>query len=171
MKIWLTTDTHFGHEKMIKLCGRPRDFDGLILKGLKEVPRDAILIHLGDFCIGSDELWHQAFMAATKQCKRRILVRGNHDHKSTSWYLDHGWDWVCDRILLECFGVNILFSHAPVVELQPLGIDLNIHGHLHNTGHHPDANRIAMKSKLLAIENTDYKPVNLEKFISNSNQK
>jgi len=64
---------------------------------------------------------------------------------------------------LEVFGKTILFSHKP----QPDGdYDINIHGHCHSNERkiefEPDMHP---KQKLLAIENTDYLPIKLEKFI------
>lgn len=55
--IWFTSDTHFGHENIIKYCNRP-------FKDVKEmnqrlvdnwnavVPKDGMVFHLGDFAMG-----------------------------------------------------------------------------------------------------------------------
>ena len=66
MRIWLTTDTHFGHQRMIEF-GRPQDFEVKIGKAISEVvkPED-VLIHLGDFCIGKDEYWHEFYFFYAK---------------------------------------------------------------------------------------------------------
>lgn len=89
MKVYATTDTHFGHEKLKTMGeGRPDDYNEKMLKNFNKVQGD-ILIHCGDFCIGEDVKWHEEFFKATAKIKRKILVRGNHDHKSNSWYYDH----------------------------------------------------------------------------------
>ena len=31
MALWLITDTHFGHNNMVHLCGRPQNFTRLIM--------------------------------------------------------------------------------------------------------------------------------------------
>lgn len=178
MNIWITTDTHFGHEQMHSYCGRPEGFEGLILKHLvNTVKQDDILIHLGDFCIGNDNFWHEKFMVDVA-CKK-WLVRGNHDRKSNSWYLSHGWDWVGESYTDTYFGKKILFSHTPL----PINESYiwNIHGHFHNTLHRllekqwvspdeekrneKDLGNLTPKHKLLSIEYTEYKPVNLKEFI------
>lgn len=170
MKIYLTTDTHFGHDKMVEFCGRPPNHEEIILNELSKVPTDALLIHLGDVCIGNDAEWHAKFVSATGVLPKRILVRGNHDHKSDSWYMDNGWDFICNAFEAKYFGKNLLFTHKPVA--IPPHIDFNIHGHFHNSDHRrhePELKALyEERHKLLAIELTGYKPVNLEKFISNN---
>ena len=165
MKIYLTTDTHFGHKKLIEF-GRPENFEEVIFNHLKELPDDCLLIHLGDVGLGGDGEVHDKYIKPLKM--RKILVRGNHDRKSDSWYLEHGWDFVCERFENTYFGKKIMFSHIPVRDNN--FYDLNIHGHFHNSEHHTqEAYILAVmnnKHKLLALEHTYYKPVNLEKFIT-----
>lgn len=173
MKIWLITDTHFGHEKMHEYCNRPIGFEDKIFSELEKIPESDLLIHLGDICIGKDEYWHTVLAELPF---KKWLIRGNHDGKSLSWYLSHGWDYVGDEIKLKLFGKKILLSHTPLP--LPDGFDINIHGHFHNTLHRllekqwvtpdeekrneKDLENLTPKHKLLAIEYTDYKSVTLE---------
>lgn len=163
-KTWLITDTHFGHDKMVQYCGRPEDFSSIILNNLlKIVQPDDTLIHLGDICIGQDVLWHQRL--AIIDC-RKILVRGNHDHKSDSWYMSNGWDFVCNSFTTKFIGKDLLFSHEP---LPIVDNNLNIHGHFHNTLHHEDMfGSLTLNHICLSIEETNYKPVLLETIIKKS---
>lgn len=163
---------------MIDYCGRPIGFEELLLKELKVVSDHDVLIHLGDFCIGKDEYWHNEFMRTVNG--KKWLLRGNHDGKSNSWYLDHDWDFVGEQILDTYFGKKILFSHVPKKDIGEF--DLNIHGHFHNSLHRllegkyvvdgekernkEDLAVLTAKHKLLAVEFTEYKPVLLEKFIT-----
>lgn len=165
MKHWLTTDTHFAHGKMIEFCGRPNNFEDIIEKGLLQIPHGDTLIHLGDICIGQDQDRHNRYIKPL-QCKK-ILVLGNHDKKSATWYMNNGWDFVTDGIRLRLFGKRILLTHIP----QPWDgwYDINIHGHFHNADYRkqdPGLSKILTdKHKLLALEYTDYKPVLIENFI------
>lgn len=166
MNYWLISDTHFGHDKMIDLCGRPKDFSEDLLASLHcDIGSSDILIHLGDVCIGKDQYWHDRLM---KNCGafRKWLVLGNHDSKSNSWYLTHGWDFVSYSVNLQLFGKSILFSHIPK---EDNGYDLNIHGHFHNSEHHnQEPELIAIKNEkqiLIAVENTKYRVVNLKTII------
>lgn len=129
MKIFATSDTHFGHKKMIRY-GRPENFEDRIFEHLWKKEGD-ILIHCGDFCIGQDAKWHEKFMMEAKGFKRKILVRGNHDNKSDSWYYDHGWDFVCFTFAIKYQGNLIFFSHKPQHQHLLRGSQYNFHGHLH----------------------------------------
>jgi calcineurin-like phosphoesterase family protein len=165
MKYLITTDTHFNHEILKKYCGRPENVDEIIrLKLTKAINKDDILIHLGDVCIGNDVENNEWFK--TLPCKK-LLIKGNHDSKSNSWYISHGWDFVCDRMDIEIYGKRLSFTHAPIA--WDGYFDLNIHGHFHNTDHRrfePEFNKILSGyNKLIALENTNYEPVDLKSLI------
>jgi calcineurin-like phosphoesterase family protein len=111
-KIWLFTDPHFGHDKLVSEGFRPQGYDDLILGNLKRCVRPGdLLICLGDVCWNNDAYWHDllAKIPATKW-----LCLGNHDKKSLSWYLSNGWSWVGRSCSIELYGKCILFSHCPV---------------------------------------------------------
>lgn len=187
MKTWIITDTHFGHEAMHGFCQRPHNFEELILIACKRmVKEEDVIIHLGDVSMGEDVYWHELFVKSVPG--KKWLIKGNHDDKSNTWYLDRGWDFVGAKFQDRFFGKNILFSHTPVrytEENSSLWItnsfDLNIHGHFHNSTHRlkdrvwtntPNdirdktlADILTTRHKLLAIEYTNYEPVLLERFI------
>ena len=175
MKIFLISDTHFNHSKMVEYCGRPKDFSEIIKKELlKSISKDDILIHLGDVCFGNDKENNNWF-GENLNC-RKWLVRGNHDNKSNAWYLENGWDFVCDSFVFKFEGKKILFSHQP---LKIADNDFNIHGHFHNAlprllrgewkvdgekerNEQDLLNLTSDKHKLIALEETKYKPVLLK---------
>lgn len=162
MKYWIISDTHFSHEKIKEFCNRPEDHELRIISGLSSISKNDCLIHLGDICMGNDGIVH-TLLSDNCKCKR-ILVRGNHDSKSSSWYMDHGWDFVCDAFRLEYCGYIVMFSHKP----QPWdGVwDINIHGHLHNLGRVKEIKHEMRKwHRLYAPELFDYKPVELSKML------
>ncbi len=168
--IWLTTDTHLGHDAMIGLCGRPKNHSEIILQNLRNtlLPGD-ILIHLGDVCFGDDVAWHLDLDGYVPEGVIRILIKGNHDHKSSNWYLNHYWNMVFDELSMTYKGKRISFTHIPKRKDKHSDLTHNIHGHLHNNSHRlddetkkwykPDYN------KLLAIENTNYMPVTLDSML------
>ena len=175
MNIWLTTDTHFGHDKMLEYCGRPKDHSERILKALYRIPTEDLIIHLGDVCIEKDEYWHNCL----RNLSNKILIIGNHDRKSYNWYLEHGWKFVAEQFIWNYLGKRILFSHIPLKNDGQF--DINIHGHFHNTLKRmreqkwvtPDEEArnkgvidiLTPKHKLLALEFTNYQPVLLKTFL------
>lgn len=158
MNFWIISDTHFGHDMLYKEGFRPEGFETTILRNLRNnIKPEDVLIHLGDVCFYREEYWHECLLDI--KCKK-WLVRGNHDKKTTTWYLSHGWDFVANEIVLAAFGENILFSHKPIKEFP---YDVNIHGHLHEGNHHPEF-ELTTKHILISMEHT-YTPVNLRKLI------
>lgn len=122
------------------------------------------LIHIGDVCIGKDTEMHKKYIEPL--ICRKILVLGNHDRKSWSWYMEHGWDFVCDVFRLTYGGKVILFSHKPAYWDGEW--EVNIHGHLHNiTGHRKDEKRCHDDfTRLYSPELMNYKCVNVLKMIN-----
>lgn len=86
MTIFFTSDQHYGHKNVIKLCNRPFDDlthmrEMLIYNQNQIVGPDDTVIHMGDF----------SFLNATETAAivarlngHQIIVRGNHDRKRAS---------------------------------------------------------------------------------------
>ena len=179
-KAYLISDCHLNHSNIKTWCQRPDDFtdriDRNVLNTLK--PGDTLL-NLGDFGIGDVE----GYVNTAKRWKaygiKHILVRGNHDQKSPLWYMDNGFDFACDMMVFR----GCLLTHKPWMGELPDGVHVNLHGHLHNvwSGFLPtDPEKeqeefvyAAKNGKLLrdfhrlfAVEYTDYRPVEFDKFVS-----
>lgn len=172
MRIWLISDTHFYHKSIIKYCHRPEDYSERLQKGFTLINKeDDILIHLGDVSLGHDEEAHEKYIIPIK-CRKKWLIRGNHDRHSDGWYLRHGWDFVSMTMCNTYFGKRILFSHRPLS--VPEGT-INVHGHLHNLERkilesYPDE-FLGQQDRhiLVSPEMTDYKPVLLDTLIKINN--
>jgi len=157
MKIWIISDSHFGHKNIIKYCNRPENFAEIILINLlKYVREDDVLLHLGDVCFKDFDGFHNQYIKPL-QCKK-WLVKGNHDNASNSFYLKY-WDFVGDSISLAHHKKNILFTHIPREKHE---YDINIHGHLHNSGHRGN---IIDGCFLIAMEYINYRPITLERCV------
>ena len=163
MKYWVIADLHLGHKKCEEFCNRPIAFEDKILHNLARTCRkDDVIIVLGDVCIGHDAYWHGLFCAYC--ASRKWLVRGNHDSKSYSWYLTHGWDMACESLELMMFGRDILLSHKPIADC---GYNVNIHGHFHNSDHRrhePDLVAVKNDKQVLVMCEHDYMPYDLQKL-------
>ena len=161
METYITTDSHFGHDKIKEYCGRPDNYAELIYNEWKNLTSDQMLINLGDICWGNNAQWHKDMIESLK-CKK-ILVRGNHDKKSDNWYMNHGWDFVCETFTISKHNKIILFSHEP--KAWDGYFDINIHGHLHNSQHHLDNKLLGIQRHgqyLVCIEDLNYKLIRLD---------
>jgi calcineurin-like phosphoesterase family protein len=165
MSFYLIADTHFLHKMLVDKGYRKLNFEETILKNLSKLTEKDVLIHLGDVGLGKEWFIHDTYIKPLK-CKK-WLVRGNHDNKSNTWYLNNGWDFVCHKFYDHYFGKYILFSHKPR-EIDDK-IDLNIHGHFHNSDHRwrePELiDRLTDRHKLFCLEEANYQPILLSTFI------
>lgn len=175
--IYITTDTHFNHKKMIEYCGRPENFEELIKEDMQRVSNGDLLIHLGDICIGKDKESAEFFEYLYGNT---VLCKGNHDKKSTQWYMNNGWTLACDKFYMTYKNKRICFSHTP--QKDDGSFDINIHGHFHNAlprllkkqwvvEGEEERNRehlsaLTEKHICLALENNKYKIWNLESLIN-----
>jgi calcineurin-like phosphoesterase family protein len=183
MKTFIVSDWHLNHANIITYCDRPKNFTDMIIKRHNErVAHDDVVINLGDVAIGPPGLIESQIRNMNG---RHILIKGNHDHKSSSWYMEHGFQFCCDAMIYR----GAWLTHRPAPSL-PEGTHTNVHGHLHNIwdGFHPNGSvkqmdeegmrlrrelknplRRELKNpwqRLFAIEYTDYYPIEFEEFMS-----
>lgn len=159
---WLITDTHFFHDKMVEFCGRPADHtERIMARWIEMVGWTDPIFHLGDIMLGSGRK-NRMKEIITALPGHKTLVRGNHDKESLSWYMANGWHSAVEGLLYR----DIWITHCPA-KVLPEGAVINIHGHHHNNGHRSwefEKGKPEPWHHLLAIENTDYRPVDLDKF-------
>ena len=175
-KAYVLADSHFFHTKMQEYCGRPSNFDSLIIKQWKATvqPHD-IVYHLGDVTWGSQKQLSQIMgdLPGTK-----ILIKGNHDRNhSNNWFIQAGFSAVLEKAQVS----GIILSHFPSImtkEEIERGI-INVHGHFHNNdpkGWEKNlVERITFNHYLLILEDVKYRPISFEfirkrKFIVNSKE-
>lgn len=180
MNYYITTDTHLGHNGIHK--HRVEDYEERIIKHLKyTIQENDVLIHLGDVVFNDGNKWMEQLNSIP--C-RKWLVKGNHDKRTYTWYINNGFDFIGETINLKLYGYNILLSHVPqrLDNMTTIGsdlvescIDINIHGHFHNTDHRskdPYYNSLLCdKHYCLALEYNDYRPFKLDKLIKNFRNK
>jgi calcineurin-like phosphoesterase family protein len=161
-KIFIYTDTHFNHPAMKGFRGD--NYENKILRGLERIPECDMFIHLGDVSCGNsanDTIYHD-LIANSVNAMSRVLVLGNHDKRSISWYLSHGWSCVVNTMTLNENGRSILFSHAPVEVYDWM---INIHGHLHNEEHRKTEAINDGRHILISLEENGYNARNLATVI------
>lgn len=152
MKIFVISDTHFNHENIISYTGRPfKTIDEMnreiIKKWNNKVGKEDLVIHLGDFALGSKE--------EIKELKNKLngtilLIRGNHDHQSK--INEAGFIIIEDCIIIE----DKIFSHYPLPKEEiPNGL-INVHGHIHG--------KESLGGINVSVEKTNYEPLELEEL-------
>ena len=126
---WIIADTHFFHTNIGRYCNRPEDWQAQIIQNWNQlVPPDDIVFHLGDLALARKA----EVKALVEQLSGQIfMLRGNHDRFSRTFYQSLGITLVPDPYeMLYPSGQKLIFSHRPILPLEPG--NLNLHGHIHN---------------------------------------
>lgn len=161
-KVFIISDTHFNHSKIIDYCNRPFknvvEMNDFILSNWNDSIEDNdIVYHLGDVYIGDVP----SFLFNLKGRKRLIL--GNHDNPK-----DQILQKIFEKIMLwrKWPEYACILSHIPLHNSALLPNNkysfknyVNIHGHIHNN-ESPSIEHINV-----CVEKTDYKPVEIEALL------
>lgn len=92
------------------------------------VSDDDIIYHLGDFCL-SDKTSIKKIASILNGHK--ILVRGNHDRVSVSFYESVGFE-VLTHAPIKLEEEKLLLSYVPVPDTRMPEGYINVNGHIHN---------------------------------------
>lgn len=166
INIHTISDSHFNHWNINRLCNRGfqslKHMDGTQTKRWNTIvkPHDIIII-VGDL-IFTKGISQEVAKIIQSLNGRKILVHGNHDRKTYSWYLTHGIDFICDTFSWDFNHKKILFVHSPHDVKTP---DLTkyhyiIHGHQHNSTPFIQKKRRCTFVNVSA-EHLNYTPINL----------
>ena len=166
--IYLTSDTHFGHENIIKYVDRPfdsaKEMDETILNNINVVvkPDDTLYI-LGDFTMGGSYSKCRRYLEQIN-CNHVILILGNHDKrflvhgKTTQFNDEKDYYEIKYKYTLFCL------SHYPFLSWH--GREQNAimcHGHIHSK---PRTNGINQWQRVfrydVGVDANWYTPVSIE---------
>lgn len=112
---FFTSDTHFGHANIIRLCNRPfKDVEEmnekLVENWNKVVPENGTVFHLGDFAFGGSGLWNSIIPRLNGQI---YLIMGNHDRKNLrQGYMDK-FVSVIPQMQIDIEGRSVYLNHYP----------------------------------------------------------
>ena len=128
-KIFITSDQHFGHKKIIEFESKHRPFktieehdEELIKRWNAKVGKKDTVWHLGDFCFSEKSLEIAGRLNGIKK-----LVLGNHDMLATHKYLKY-----FNKVYGAVSYKNYILTHMPVHPNQKYRYKCNIHGHMHS---------------------------------------
>lgn len=160
-EVFLTADTHFGHETILKLEKRPfADIDIMdkeIIKNWNSVvtPKDTVF-HLGDVSFRNKQ---QTTEIIHKLNGRKILICGNHDlSRSNSWWLDVGFNEVYRYPIV--YNEFCILGHKPPSYYNDATAYFYAFGHVHTSEMY---RTLTKQTACVCTERWDYKPVNMNK--------
>lgn len=112
---FFTSDTHFGHANIIKLCNRPfKDVEEMNEKLVENwnrvVPEDGTVFHLGDFAFGGSNVWKSIIPRLNGHIN---LIIGNHDRKNLRQGYMSYFDMVVPQLQIEIEDNSIYLNHYP----------------------------------------------------------
>lgn len=172
-KVFFTSDTHFGHQNIIKFCCRPfQDVyymdNALIENWNKTVKENDFVFHLGDFAIGNSELWCNTL----KQLNGNIvLIKGNHDIQNYRDTYNKFFLYTDMELFITIAGQPIYLNHFPYLTFPGRfrknnpAWQLFGHVHLNKVGKYNTGNDFARMNYLLptqydvGVDFHDYKPI------------
>jgi calcineurin-like phosphoesterase family protein len=165
--IYFTSDTHFGHENIIRYCNRPfkslKEMDSTIIKNWNsKIKEEDTIFFLGDFCFrkSSEAPEGKLFEHYKSQLKGQIIfVQGNHDK-------NNGNKSIIQKIGIAYGGRKINLVHNP--EFIDLRYDINFVGHVHNLWRFK---RIRRDNHIvdcinIGVDVWDFKPVTINEIMS-----
>lgn len=175
-KLWLISDTHFGHRNIIKFQQRPESHETIMLsEWAKRVGEDDQILHLGDVWMKASNWRWSAIIARLPG--EKFLIKGNHDIVDDKFYEWAGFKIIDPFVAESNKGVKVAFTHVPVTPkmweldlrytpteiLEGRAWDVNIHGHTHKNLHHPeDGFRFEGKKYInVCVEHTNLAPIRL----------
>lgn len=159
--VWVTSDTHFGHENIIKYCGRPfksvYEMNECLLNNWNSVvkPNDRVY-HLGDVYFSSGFREDEAWYFLQRLHGKKTLILGNHDNPQNQLLTR-----LFSKITLLCNfkKERLLLTHMPVWTGPDFGGMLNVHGHIHEK---PSPTK---RHKNVSVEWTNYTPIHIDQLI------
>lgn len=185
--IWIISDTHFGHENIIKYCNRPfKDafhMDSVMIRRWRgRVKPEDTVYHLGDVMLMARLTDQEIQLFLSQLPGKKILILGNHD-KSAERMVQLGFIAAFESAIIQVpqlSGMRVLLNHYPIKNLpesfnrdgQP--VKYVLHGHIHNSTEKSRALLTADKGELVHIpefnincstEMWNYEPATIQHII------
>lgn len=170
--VFFTSDLHFHHENMIKICKRPYEDVEEMNQGLVDlynevVPKDGICFILGDVSWKRPN-WTQHLV--DQMNGKKYLITGNHDKNGTEAMFSGYWDML-QLLIMNEKGVydDVHLCHFPLEEWNGYFRGAyHLHGHLHS----PESKICTADLRLdVGVDGHNYKPwpwLEIKEFLNNN---
>lgn len=171
--IWFTSDTHFGHERVLGFCDRPWDTIAAMNRDLVDeinrwvAPEDT-LYHLGDYSFKMT-LEDAANLRKRISCKDVHLVPGNHDKDWSQPAVS--WAFTVEKpiTVLKIDKLKLVLSHYPMADWQGMSHEsIHLHGHIHTRGmKYNELNRMQGLYRYdVGVDANDFRPICLDEVLA-----
>lgn len=172
--IYLISDTHWGHENIIKMCNRPfanvDEMDEILIKNWNDtVSKEDTVYHLGDV------FWSQraAYTIMPQLNGKIVFICGNHDKslrliaRTFPEHTYYGLDKDVDAILTIREPVRAILCHYPLDSWNGAAHNVwHFHGHTHNNHTLSQGHRVNV-----SVENIGYTPIEINYAIKQQQEK
>ncbi len=174
-RVFFTSDTHFFHDGIIRHADRPfadvgQMNEALICNWNRVVPRNGIVFHLGDFCMGEEEQWNEVL----DRLKGEIyLVFGNHDRRMLQHPVMRRFAAMDNEMQVMVGGQELIMNHYPMLVFGGRHTKVwQLFGHVHTI---PEGSRILSPDRMdmllptqydVGVDNNMFTPVSFEKLRS-----
>ena len=178
--MWVTSDTHFGHEFIRTCCFRPFDsveeMDKAMIDNWNNVVQSGdIVLHLGDFS------WYDrrpTNYILNKLVGDKYLIMGNHDKVFKQNKLSFTEVMLQLQLVVRETGQHIFLNHYPFLcyaGTYSKQKDINLFGHVHS-GPPSDGLDLPRLVNLfpsqydVGVDNNNFTPINLYELIKKINE-
>lgn len=177
--VWFTSDTHFCHRQVIQLSHRPfgsmEEMNRQLIQRWNEtVPRDGIVFHLGDFCMGSYQQWRDVLSGLNGKI---YLVLGNHDSQYSMRKFRNRFERIAQQMTIHVGKQCIILNHSPLLCYGgELGDVWQLFGHVHSGPLSIDGFDLPRLKMLfprqydVGVDNNDFRPVSFAEVQAIINQ-
>ena len=176
-KIFLTSDTHWGHANILGFCNRPfanvEEMNHKLIENWNnKVPTDGLVFHLGDFAWGGYPFWKNIRSQLNGEI---ILIKGNHDEKNiTPTAAEELCKFVTPQMKIRVEGRAVYLNHNPFLcyggtYRDPKGLVYQAFGHVHSgpgaKGLDVDRLGILFPTQYdVGVDNNNYEPISWAEF-------
>ena len=171
--IYYTSDQHFCHNNIIKLCNRhfnnilDMDFQLESLWNRKVRPEDTVYI-LGDLFFKQGNI-EDVKSILNHLHSKKILIKGNHDNFLNQINWRDYFDKVCDYLKIKYNGRDVILCHYPIEEWDGFFRgSYHLYGHVHNND---NGLRKFKRRYNVGVDVNDFEPKTLDELINKENIK
>ena len=182
-KIYFVSDTHFGHDNILRFCKRPfsniEEMDRTLIENWnKKVPEDGLVFHLGDFAWGGYPFWKKIREQLNGEI---ILIKGNHDMKNCTPTAEKElFKYSTWQMYIQIEGRKVVLNHYPFLcyagtYRDPKGLVFQCYGHCHSGNNQtgldiPRLVHIFPTQYDVGVDNNNYEPISWKELNEKINE-